>query len=180
MYRDTLFNYRNLTVDIKWFCAQIAWRLTCTVWRLHFTIERLDKVTAAHCKRRTSTRTSCNGCPKLFWTPQKLHNNWRSSTGDVVWRHYRCHSTVIYLTTLYTKFVSLQFTVDDWNGGTNMWSRYRNVCAKWREISVFPKGIIIIIIFPFHFQIIKWIFSNNILLSSYRFLTNRYWPSTDL
>ena len=63
---DTLFNYRNEAVDIKWFCAQIAWRLPCTVWRLHFTIERLDKVTAAHCKRRTSTRTSSNGCPKLF------------------------------------------------------------------------------------------------------------------
>ena len=45
-YKDTLFNYRNLAVDIKWFCAQIAWRLTCTVWRLHLTIERLDKVTA--------------------------------------------------------------------------------------------------------------------------------------
>ena len=26
----------------------------------------LDKVTAAHCKRRTSTRTSSSGCPKLF------------------------------------------------------------------------------------------------------------------
>ena len=46
--------------------THVAWRLTCVVWRLHFTIGRLDKLTAVHCKRRTSTRTSSNGCPKLL------------------------------------------------------------------------------------------------------------------
>ena len=65
-YRDTLFNYRNFAVDIRWFSAHIAWRLTCTVWGLYFTIERPYKLIAVHCKRRTSTRTSSDGCPKLF------------------------------------------------------------------------------------------------------------------
>ena len=72
-YTDTLFNYRNLAVDIKWLPAHIVWRLTCAVWRLtcavwrlHFTIGRLDKLAAVHCKRRTSAWTSSDRCPKLF------------------------------------------------------------------------------------------------------------------
>ena len=81
-YGDTLFNYRNLAVDVKWFSHHIASRLTCAVWRLHFTTRRLDhrnkiisifyyfygldKLTTVHCKRLTSTRTSSDGCPKLF------------------------------------------------------------------------------------------------------------------
>ena len=40
--------------------------LTFDFCRLHFTIRRLDKVTAVHCQRRTSTQTSNDGCPKLF------------------------------------------------------------------------------------------------------------------
>ena len=44
--------------------AHMAWRFTCAVWRLHFTVERLDKFT--HGKRRTSTRTSSDGWPKLL------------------------------------------------------------------------------------------------------------------
>ena len=57
---------RRLIFNIKLFSAHIAWRLTCTVWRLHFTIGRIDKLTADHCKRRTSTRTPSNRCLKLF------------------------------------------------------------------------------------------------------------------
>ena len=47
-HRDTLFKYRNLAVDIKWFSAHIAWRLNCTVSRLHFTIRQLEKVIVVH------------------------------------------------------------------------------------------------------------------------------------
>ena len=37
-----------------------------SVSRLHFTIGRLDKLIAVHYKRRTSTRTSSDGCRKLL------------------------------------------------------------------------------------------------------------------
>ena len=43
--------------------------LTFDLCRLTFcilTIGRLDKLTAVHCKRQTSTRTSCDGCPELL------------------------------------------------------------------------------------------------------------------
>ena len=83
-YRDTLFN-RNLAVDIKWFFAHIAWRFTCTVWRLHFTVGRLDKLTAVHCKRQTSTRTSSDRCPKLF----PISDNVSVVKQGVLMQHFR-------------------------------------------------------------------------------------------
>lgn len=43
----------------------------------------------------------------------------------------------------FKQFVSLPLTVDDWNSETNLRSWYRNICARWREISVFSKGNII-------------------------------------
>ena len=60
------FNHRNMAVDIKWFSAHIAWRLTSAVSRLHFKTGQLDKLTAIHYKRRTSTWTSRDGCPMLL------------------------------------------------------------------------------------------------------------------
>ena len=82
---DTLFNYRNLAVDIKWFSHHMVWRLTCAVWRLHFTTKRLDKLTAVHSKRRTSTRTSSDGCSKLF----PISDNVSVVIQDVLVQHFR-------------------------------------------------------------------------------------------
>ena len=52
-HRDTLFNYRNVVVDV--FCSSILRCLTCAVWRLHVTTGRLDLL---QCLRLTATRTT--------------------------------------------------------------------------------------------------------------------------
>ena len=58
---------------------------TCAASRFNFTIGRLDKLVALHCKRRTWTRTSSDGCLKLL----SISDNVSVVIQDVLVQHSR-------------------------------------------------------------------------------------------